>query len=193
MATPCTAVILLVAFATVLAATPAEYNPSGFSNFWEEAEPSPSLGKLRAAELPVEVQGIVHSYLRQNPAGFSALIPHVRSAQTWVTAGAFADSILEEADRRQYDRKEVEHLLMQNIAPPLAGAVIGPILRTSPDQHSSIESVVLSSQDIVASLNALILLVEWSEVRAGIESAVQKCPAEKREELTRQVQAWYHQ
>jgi len=193
MATKLTTAILLVAFASILNSAPAEYNPSGFSNFWEEGETSPTLGKLRTADQPVEVQGIVHSYLRQNPAGFSALIPHVRSAQTWVTAGAFADSILEEADRRQHNRHEVEQLLMQNISPPLAGAVIVPILRTSPDRQSSIETIILSSQDTIASLNALIITTDWAEVRAGIESAVQKCPPEKREELTRQIHAWYHQ
>lgn len=170
-----------------------QYEASGFSDFWEESATGSRLGHIRQATHPVQVQGIIHTYLRDNPAGFLSLVPHIKDTQTWATVGAFADTILEESLRREQDHKEVEKLLIQNTPKELVGATVGPILRHSLNPSESAVHIILESPDTIAALNALVLLIDWEELRPLISKAVQLSPPERQTDLTARVQAWYHQ
>lgn len=170
------------------------YESGGFSNFWDEpAGTTHRLGALSKAEHPAQVQGAILTYLRDNPAGFLALIPHIRDMQTWAAAGAFANTILEESVRREQDTQEVEKLLVQHVNKSLVGAVISPILRHSVDAPKSGVNIILASPDTVQILNAMVLLISWEELRPLISSAVQQTPSDQKSDLTARIQAWYHQ
>jgi hypothetical protein len=188
-------IILLALASSCYSQSPTneQYEAGGFSNFWDESIAGSRLGSIRQASHPAQVQGIIHSYLRDNPAGFFSLIPHVKDMSTWATVGAFANTILEEGIRREQDQKEVEKLLVQNTPKDLVGAAVGPILRHSTSPSDSAVRIILDAPDTIQALNALVLLLSWEELRPLISRAVQLSAPEQRTELTARVQAWYHQ
>jgi len=188
---------LLLAIAVPVAAqtrtSEEDYEASGFSNFWDEPTGSARLNHIQKAVHPAQVQGIIHTYLRENPASFMALVPHIRDMQTWATAGAFANTILEEGMRREQDTNEVEKLLAQNTPKDLVGAVVAPILRQSMSPSDSAVNIILSAPDTIQALNAMVLLMSWEQLRPLIARAVQQAPPDQQSDLTARVQAWYHQ